>query len=152
MNTRDRAVPRYNPWIHLAVDWPEVDVVLEPMAGQLLGELRYPVISLRADSSAAQLRCTLAHELVHLERGVLDWGRWAEREEALVHAEAARRLVRLADLERALREFGGDADPAALAKELDVDVHTVRLRIGRLSAPERSWLHERLPRELWNVA
>src|ERR1700749_589504 len=115
---------RYDPWAHLARAWPAVEVVREPMSGSLLGELRYPTIALRADSSAAQRRCTLAHELVHLERGGGSHGPWADREEILVHAEAARRLIRLSELECALRDQGGDADLAALARALDVDAYT----------------------------
>ena len=41
------------------------------MGGDLLGEVRDDgrLIALRAETTDAQLRCTLAHELVHLERG-----------------------------------------------------------------------------------
>lgn len=134
----------YDPWRDLRENWPEIETVLEPMAGRLLGELRYPVIALRADSSAAQRRSTLAHEIVHLERGVFDCGPWAALEERLVHAEAARRLVRLPHLADALRELGGDADLAALARLLDVDRQTARLRLARLTARERRWLRARL--------
>jgi hypothetical protein len=122
------------------------------MTGQLLGELRYPVIALRAGTSAAQRRCTLAHELVHLERGVRDCGPWTAREETLVHAEAAQRLVGPIDLERALRELGGDADLAALAQLLDVDTQTARVRLGLLTPSERWRLRSRLPTDLWQVA
>jgi hypothetical protein len=125
----------YDPWADLAGNWPEVEVVLEPMRGTLLGELRYPVIALRAGTSAAQRRCTLAHEIVHLERGVGDCGPWAAREELLVHAEAARRLIRLEDLAAALR--GTEASPPALAQALDVDVQTLALRMDRLTSHER---------------
>jgi hypothetical protein len=125
----------YDPWADLAQNWPEVEVVIEPMRGTLLGELRYPVIALRAGTSAAQRRCTLAHEIVHLERGVGDCGPWAAREELLVHSEAARRLIRLEDLAHAMR--GSEPSPAALAHALDVDLQTLLLRVDRLTSPER---------------
>jgi hypothetical protein len=134
----------YDPWADLRRNWPEVRIVVEPMAGQLLGELRYPVIALRSETSAAQRRCTLAHEIVHLERGVDDWGPWAAREERAVHAVAARRLVTLARLDRSLREAGGDGDLAALAHLLDVDQETARVRLRGLTSGERSWLRSRL--------
>lgn len=134
----------YDPWRDLRENWPEIETVLEPMAGRLLGELRYPVIALRADSSPAQRRCTLAHELVHLERGVLDCGPWAAREELLVHTEAARRLLPLPQLAGALRELGGDADLGGLAQLLDVDRQTAQLRLARLAADERRWLRARV--------
>lgn len=131
---------RYDPWRDLLENWPELDVVVEPMPGKLLGELRYPVIALRSGTSAAQQRCTLAHELVHLERGVEDCGPWAGREEVLVHSEAARRLVSLASLAGAIRELGGDHDVGALAQVLDVDRQTVLLRLRRLTTVERARL------------
>lgn len=130
----------YDPWHDLATNWPEIEVVVEPMAGRLLGELRYPVIALRAGTSAAQRRCTLAHEVVHLERGTGACGLWAGREEQLVHAVAARRLVTLGQLERALRELGGDADLGALAQLLDVDRETAALRLRLLPEAQRARL------------
>ena len=68
----------YDPWADLRQNWPDVKVVIEPMTDDLLGEVRDDgrLIALRADTSAAQRRCTLTHELVHLERGILDCGPW----------------------------------------------------------------------------
>ena len=129
---------RYDPWHDLAVNWPEVDVVIEPMGGRLLGLLRYPVIALRAGTSAAQRRCTLTHEIVHLERGIGDCGPWSGREELLVHREVARRLVPLAELAAAVRDLGGSAVLAELAQALDVDSETARLRLDMLSSAELS--------------
>src|ERR1700712_572057 len=90
----------YAPWAEVRLNWPAVRVVIEPMAGDLLGEVRDDglVIALRAGTSAAQRRCTLTHELVHLERGLHDCGPWLQREETAVHAEAALRLIPLANL------------------------------------------------------
>jgi hypothetical protein len=127
---------RYDPWHDLAVNWPEIDVVIEPMGGRLLGMLRYPVIALRADTSAAQRRCTLTHEIVHLERGVGDCGPWSGREELLVHREVARRLIPLADLAAAVRDLGGSAVLAELAQVLEVDLETARLRLDMLTSDE----------------
>jgi hypothetical protein len=143
---------RYDPWRDLAEHWPEIAVVVEPMPGLLLGELRYPVIALRAGTSAAQRRCTLAHELVHLERGVRDCGPWTAREELHVHAEAAIRLVRPLDLERGLRELGGDADIAALAQLLDVDTQTARVRLQLVTPAERARIRAFAASDLWRVA
>src|SRR3954467_11741707 len=134
----------YDPWLDLAENWPEVEAVIAPLPGRLLGELRYPVIALRAGTSAAQRRCTLAHELVHLERGTGECGIWAGREERLVHAQAARRLVTIGQLERALFELGGDADLAALAGLLEVDRETAGLRLRLLPEAERRRLRNEL--------
>jgi hypothetical protein len=127
---------RYDPWHDLAVNWPEIEVVIEPMGGRLLGVLRYPVIALRAGTSAAQRRCTLTHEIVHLERGVAECGPWSDREELLVHREVARRLIPLADLAAAVRNLGGTAVLAELAQALDVDLETARLRLDMLTSAE----------------
>ena len=131
---------RYNPWADLARNWPEISVCIEPMSGDLLGELRYPLITLRAGTSAAQRRCTLAHEIVHLERGVDDFGVFADREERQVHTIAAKRLIRLSDLAGALLELGEDATTIALAHALDVDRETLRVRLRVLSDHERAQL------------
>lgn len=141
----------YDPEVDLATNWPEVRVVVEPMEGRLLGELRYPVIALRAGTSAAQRRCTLTHEIVHLERGTGDCGPWAAREERLVQQEVARRLVPLGRLRLALREAGGDANLPALARLLEVDMETARIRLAMLSPAERTWLTAELARA-WGPA
>lgn len=143
-------VQRYDPWRHLQRDWPDVQVQVEPMPGRLLGWLRYPVIALRAGTSAAQRRCTLAHEIVHLERGVSDCGPWAAQEERQVHAIAARRLISWAELLRAVGEFG-PTDDRVLAHALEVDRETMRVRWQVLSQNERQTLAEQSS-ELWSVA
>jgi hypothetical protein len=143
----DRAVPsgtdpriRYDPWTDLAENWPEVDIVVRPMRGTLLGELRYPVIALRAGTSSAQCRCTLTHEIVHLERGVTDCGPWAAREERRVDAEVAQRLLPVELLVSTVREGGGSGHPGALARLADVDLDTWLLRLRLLSRAERARL------------
>ena len=149
------AVP-YDPWVDLRQNWPHVKVVIERMTGDLLGEVRDDgkVIALRADTSAAQRRCTLTHELVHLERGILDCGPWLQREESLVHAEVSLRLIPLASLAAAIRALGGAEDSAALAQWLDVDSETLATRLSRMSSAERRMLRRLLARQaaLWSVA
>lgn len=146
----------YDPWADLRQNWPHVKLVIEEMTGDLLGEVRDDgrLIALRAGTSAAQRRCTLTHELVHLERGILDCGPWLQREEALVHAEVSRRLIPLADLAAAIRALGGADDPAALAQWLDVDSETLATRLNRMGSSERTALRRALARQtmLWSVA
>lgn len=131
-------------------------MVIEPMTDDLLGEVRDDgsVIALRADTSAAQRRCTLTHELVHLERGILDCGPWLQREEDMVHAEASRRLIPLERLAAGIRELGGGDDPGALAHWLDVDGETLAVRLDRMTSTERRMLRRALARQapLWSVA
>src|SRR5690349_194413 len=132
----------YNPWTDLAEDWPEVSVVLAPMTGRLLGEVRYPVIALRAGTSAAQRRSTLTHELIHLERGVDDCGPWLGREELAIEREAACRLIPLPRLVTALRGQGGSENRAALAAALDVDSQILSTRLDGLSKAEKRLIRE----------
>jgi hypothetical protein len=146
----------YDPWVDLRQNWPHVKVVIEPMTGDLLGEVRDDgrLIALRADTSAAQRRCTLTHELVHLERGILDCGPWLQREEDLVHAEVSQRLIPLSSLAAAIRELGGVDDPAAIANWLEVDSETLAVRLDRMRSAERRVLRRALARQspLWSVA
>ncbi len=143
---------RYDPWRDLAINWPDIEVVIEPMSGTLLGELRYPVVALRAGTSAAQRRCTLTHELVHLERGTGECGPFAQREEVLVHSEVARRLVSGADLVAAVRGLGAGHDLAALADCLDVDRQTLTVRLALLTAGEQRAVQAATRAPLWRIA
>jgi hypothetical protein len=146
----------YDPWVDLAENWPHVRVVIEPMAGDLLGEVRDAglLIALREGTSEAQRRCTLAHELVHLERGIFDCGQWEHREELHVHSEVARRLISLSALIEAIRALGGSHDLPALGQHLDVDGDTLGLRFRLLSRAERVAIRRALVRQvpLWAVA
>lgn len=143
---------RYDPWRHLAEHWPEVIVVVEPMAGRLLGQLRYPVIALRAGTSAAQRRSTLTHELVHLERGVADCGPFAAREEAQVDRVAAALLITVDELAAVLRLVGPAPALAPVAAALDVDRATLRTRLAHLTPVECARLTRHRDDELWRVA
>ncbi len=147
---------RYDPWQDVRQNWPNVRVVIEPMHGDLLGEVRDggTVIALRAGTSAAQRRCTLAHEIVHLERGLHDCGQWLYREELAVHLTAARRLITLGELIAAIRDLGNVEDRAALAQLLDVDSETLTLRLNVLDRDERRGLRRALVRSspLWSLA
>ena len=145
--------PPYDPWRDLRDNWPEYRVIIEPMADDLLGVVRRhpPVIALRADTSLAQRRCTLTHELVHLERGIRDCGPWQGREEFEVHREVAYRLIPIDNLARAVLELGGTSDVGALAEMLHVDSETLRLRLQTLDRSERLRIRRRRS-ELWSVA
>ena len=146
----------YDPWLDAQQNWPDVRIVIEPMTGDLLGEVRDDgrLIALRAGTSAAQRRCTLTHELVHLERGLTDCGRWADREELLVHTTVAFRLITPAALVAAVRDLGGSDDRPALAQLLEVDSETLQLRLSRISPAERRMLRRRLAGQapFWAVA
>jgi hypothetical protein len=153
---RSQQCIHYDPWLDVQQNWPGIRVVIETMSGDLLGEVRDggQVIALRAGTSAAQRRCTLTHEIVHLERGIFDCGPWSQREELLVHTTVAFRLIPSAALVAALRDLGGADDRPALAHLLDVDSETLQLRLSRITATERRMLRRALARQtpLWSVA
>jgi hypothetical protein len=146
-----RTIPplRYDPWLDLRDNWPEVVVRVEPLPGRLLGELCYPVIALRADSSPGQQRCTLTHEIVHLERGVRDCGPWLAREEQYVDREVALRLLPVGLLAPAIRDAGGVEDLEEIARQLDVDTQTLTMRLSMLTRSERARVRTYRMREVW---
>ena len=116
--------------------WVLEEAVLPPAQ---FGCVDWPrrVVTVDCRLSAAQRRCTLAHELVHIERGPVPRDPWlAAREEAAVEAEAARRLIPLDALAGAL---AWSRRPDEVAEELWVDVQTLAVRIGGLSDVERRW-------------
>ncbi|MFD6357895.1 hypothetical protein [Nocardia tengchongensis] len=96
----------------------------------------------------AARRCALAHEIVHIERGpVPDSPRLAEIEERIVSTLAARRLITLQSLERALM-WSRPTNEVELAEELWVDIHTLRIRLRTLTSEEHSALDIAV-RESW---
>ena len=84
-------------------------------------------------------RCTLAHELIHIERG--HRGCQPPRIEADVEREAARRLIPLDLLGEALTWARCEAEAA---DELCVDIATLRTRLADLTRAERARLRRRL--------
>src|SRR6478735_3992547 len=92
---------------------------------------------LDADLTPAERRSTLAHELVHAERGDVPCGDQVldARQERWVEKEAACRLVGWEALSDAARWSGGDA--REIADLLGVDVETVRVRFEVLTPQER---------------
>jgi hypothetical protein len=147
----DAGPARYDPWLDLLENWPEVVVRIETLPGRLLGELCYPVIVLNADSGPAQQRCTLVHEIVHLERGVRDCGQWLAREEYYVDREVALRLLPLEMLAPAIRDAGGVEDLVEIARQLDVDTQTLMMRLSLLTGRDRSRVRTYRMRDVWSV-
>jgi hypothetical protein len=131
----------YDPWQALS-QFEGVRLVVADLPGTRRGQIDFETrtITLHPRLQPAERRCTLAHELVHLERGPV-LVRQTPREERIVAAIAARRLLPIEALADALR---WSDDPGVLADELSVDVRTVRIRLTTLSEGERALLHERL--------
>lgn len=97
-------------------------------------------ISLRRGMTQVERRCTLTHELEHIERGPAVRG-YADDEERAVRENAARRLISFPRLVDAMLWSG---DEYELADELWVDVGTVRDRLTTLSDDEGRELLRRL--------
>jgi hypothetical protein len=131
----------YDPW-HALDDFDRARVVFDDLPPRRRGQVDFgtQTITLQACLDPTTQRCTLAHELVHLERGpVLMW--CAPREERAVAAIAARRLVSIEALAEAMR---WSQDERTLADELGVDVRTVRVRLRSLDEGERDILRRRV--------
>lgn len=129
-------VSRWDPWRAVA-QRPEVTVVFgDPGEGNVgLVDLRTRTITLCPTLLQDERRSTLAHELVHLERGSpCRPGDWEEREVARL---AAVRIIPWAELVEAVR-WSDHLDEQAF--ELWVDEDTVRVRLATLTPRERDEL------------
>jgi predicted transcriptional regulator len=131
----------YDPWRALG-EYEGVRLVVADLPGTLRGQIDFVTrtITLHRRLEPVEQKCTLAHELVHLERGPV-LVRQTSREERLVAAIAAARLVPIADLADALR---WSDDVGVLADELSVDVRTIRVRLDNLSHAEKAMVGQRL--------
>lgn len=89
----------------------------------------------------AQRRCSLDHELVHVEHG--DVGCQSLKRERAVNQESARRLIPLDRLIDAAVWAHGVEE---LAEELWVDVATLRCRLDHLHPSERAAIRRALAR------
>lgn len=127
----------YDPWGEVPAGW-SVDFAVMPARGMCRWNRRTILLDIKL--SRIEERCTLAHELVHAERG--PFPRWATvREEVAVNAEAARRLIPLDALGEAL---AWSLHPAVAADELDVDPPTLEALLRDLAEAELEALHRRL--------
>lgn len=124
----------FHPWralrrlTHVKLHWREMDGVL----GQTDGST---VIYMHPDQSQAQRRCTLAHELAHIELGHINGA--TPREEAAAREHAARRMISLDRLMDALRWAESMEE---VADELWVDHQMLIDRIDTLTKDERQAL------------
>ena len=130
----------YDPWAALD-DLPDVTVRWRHQHPCGLYHHFDRTISLRIGLTDAQERCTLAHELVHAERGDCGLSEVAlnARQELIVEREAARRLISLPALTEAVR---WSCHPGELAELLHVDLGTLRARLRSLTDAERLALDE----------
>lgn len=131
---------RWNPWRYLRDRHPDVHVhcthhLVRPSLGEWDGRR---LVHLDGRLQQTERRCTLAHELVHLERGPCDPE--DAREEQLVHELAARLLVTLDQLVDAILWGQGQPDP----DELWIDPATLLARVRALTDDERTYIDRRM--------
>ena len=126
---------RYDPWEHSAS--LGLRVIRRRLPEPLRACWHMPSRTVLLDQSLSQRerRCSLAHEIVHVERG--DECRQSDRVEAEVHLVAARRLITIEHLTCAL---SWTRDPRVLADELWVDDITLEVRLDALTLDEREWV------------
>jgi hypothetical protein len=121
------------------------DIVLLWHDGGPMGETDFlaGTISLRRGLTQAELRSTILHECLHVERGPVPMG-LASKEEHQVRKLAAQQLLpQVATIGEALAWAQGDV--AAAAEELWVDEATLRDRLRFMTHPtECRYLARRL--------
>jgi len=133
----------YNPWRALRRAH-DVQLHWKHLPGGARGMTRppEPAVTLDPRQTQAELRSTLTHELVHLERGPVPADPvLAAREEAAVEQETAHRLIPLPRLADVLMAAHGEREAA---DELWVDVEVLRCRLAHLHPAERGYLRRRL--------
>lgn len=123
--------------------YPNVTVITDKeLPGPVWGLTSGTRIWLCRRLNQVRRRCTLTHEIVHLERGLTPVdSRGLAREERAVDAIAARRLITLDALTDGLR---WTRDPEQLAEHLWVDVPTLQARMKNLDPIEVAQLEHAL--------
>ena len=133
----------WNPWRHIGEHYPDVivDTRVE-LPGRIWGLTVDRHIWLCRRLDQVRRRCTLTHEIVHLERGPVPTDPVGHaREERLVEQLAARRLITIDALADGL---AWTRDLHQLAEHLWVDVPTLQARMGSLDPIEVAQLEHEL--------
>lgn len=139
----------WNPWRYVGKHYPDIRVETRlELPGRTWGMTSGNHIWLCRLLGQVERRCTLTHELIHLERGPVPADpRGYAREEQTVSRLAARRLITLPALADGLR---WTRDPDQLADALWVDVPTLQARMNGLDPVEVAELEHLLDGEwLW---
>ena len=136
MSQPDCGARTQHPWSTLLPAHPNTDVwPTNSLPPTVLGCTDGTSIWLTVEQTVAEARCTLIHELIHLERGHSVCQ--PPDVEADVAREAAQRLIPIDELADVLTQTRSDLEAAEL---LWVDVDTLRTRLAFLDDVERSRL------------
>lgn len=129
-----------NPWRLLAKleEWE-----LRWHDGGVMGRTLHSenAITMRRGMTWAERRCTIRHELLHVERGPMPRGLKAKDEE-LVRRETAQLMI--PDIEPVGDALAWSLSLEEAADELGVDIYVLRYRLKHMSPLDRAWLHARL--------
>jgi len=133
----------WNPWKHAGDNYPHITVVRHlELPGRIWGLTDGTRIWICKRLNQAQRRATLAHELLHIERGLPPADpRALAREEKIVARIAARRLITVDELIEAMR---WTRDLHQLADALWVDTDTIKARMDSLDPIETAQLEHAL--------
>ena len=142
---------RWHPWRHAAEHYPDVIINCQrELPDRIWGLTSFSPRRIWLCKRLRQVhrRCTLTHELIHLERGPLPADpALAAREERIVDELASRRLIELPHLADGLR---WTRDLTELADTLWVDTPTLQTRLATLDPAEVAELEHALGDEwLW---
>lgn len=135
---------RWHPWRYAAQHYPDVIINChQELPGRVWGLTSFAQRKIWLCRRLRQVhrRCTLTHELIHLERGPVPIDPMlAAREERIVDELAARRLIAIQDLVDGMR---WTQDRRELADALWVDMPTLRTRLNTLDPIETAELRAR---------
>lgn len=133
----------FHPWRRLR-KLAHIDLAWRTLPGKLGITNGNDLVVLDPRQSQTQRRCTIAHELAHIELG--HTGECTPVEEAQARALAARWLIRM---EHLLEALAWTENLEELADELWVDLDTLMARLDGLTVEERRMiqdLHDRTER------
>lgn len=121
---------------------PDVELrIVDGLPDGVMGVTDGETIWLRRGLSQRERRCTIAHELEHIDRGLVT--RCDSRLERELHAAVARQLI---PIENLLDVVAWTDSFQEAAEELWVDVDTLMARLDGLTGEERQMivdLHDR---------
>lgn len=132
-----RVMP-YHPWRRLRA-LTDIQVMWWRVPGTLGLTNGVDRIVLNPDQSQVERRCTLAHELAHIELG--HRGGCVAKHESQARRLAARRLIKVEHLADALL---WSQNRHEVAEVLWVDVDTLDTRLAHLHPAERHYITQRL--------
>lgn len=124
----------WHPWRWLRDQHPDIDVTYTCLDAGRMGDLQGKSVRLDNRLTQAERRCTLTHELVHIERRGIEHHD-PDVEERLVDLESARRLITISQLIDAFRWFR-HPELVDLADHLWVDEQTALCRMEHLDPVE----------------